>query len=164
MRRPEPDPARYQQQASYEDALWEWQNNALYGWCNKNRKPDGTNYDIYKDGLKIYTTLNSKMQQYAEEALNYHLSTNVQPLFDARIKTLRNPPFSNDMTAEETDELLYRFVRQSERYRVLSGEGKKEKEIREIFNKPIEMNVFEGIAILLIIIAYISLMLYTVFL
>jgi penicillin-binding protein 1A len=69
MRRTEPDINRYERESSYQDALWEWENNPLYGWCNKNRKPDGSNYDIYRDGLKIYTTLNSRMQQYAEEAV-----------------------------------------------------------------------------------------------
>lgn len=58
------------------------------------------------------------------------------------MKSLRNPPFSNDMTSEETEELLSRFVRQSERYRVLSEQGKNEREIREIFSKPVEMSVF----------------------
>ncbi len=135
------DYASFQIQKFREDST-EWETNPLFGWCHKNKKRDGSEWDLYRDGLRIYTTIDSRMQQYAEEALNYHLSTNVQPLFDARIKTLRNPPFSNDMTAEESDELLYRFVRQSERYRVLSGEGKKEKEIREIFNKPIEMSLF----------------------
>ena len=70
MRRPEPDRNKYVRESSYDDALWEWENNPLYGWCNKNKKPDGSNYDIYKDGLKIYTTINSKMQKYAEEAVD----------------------------------------------------------------------------------------------
>ena len=62
MRRPEPDRLKYQNQSSYDDALWEWENNPLYGWCNKNLKPDGTPYNLYKDGLKIYTTINSRLE------------------------------------------------------------------------------------------------------
>lgn len=97
MRRPEPDRSKYVREASYEDALWEWQNNPLYGWCNKNHKPDGTSYDIYKDGLKIYTTINSRMQQYAEEALREHLSEVLQPGFFRRAKGFRNPPIQTTL-------------------------------------------------------------------
>jgi penicillin-binding protein 1A len=74
MRRPEPDRNKYVRQESYDDALWDWNNNPLYGWCNKNKKPDGSSYDVYRDGLKIYTTIDSRMQKYAEEALIEHLS------------------------------------------------------------------------------------------
>lgn len=142
MRRPEPDPARYQQQASYEDALWEWQNNALYGWCNKNRKPDGTNYDIYKDGLKIYTTLNSKMQQYAEEAVTEHLSKEVQPDFYKRAKTFRNPPYSNDITKKEVDDLLMRSIIDSDRYIRMKARGVPMDSIMLAFNTRVPMRVF----------------------
>ena len=72
-------------------------NNPLYGWCNKNKKPDGTSYDVYKDGLKIYTTINSRMQKYAEEALAEHLSKEVQPDFYKRAKGFKNPPYSDDL-------------------------------------------------------------------
>lgn len=81
MTRPLPDRKLYQRQASYDEAMWEWDNNPLYGWCNKNKKPDGSNYDIYRDGLKIHTTINSRMQQYAEEAVTEHLSRTIQPDF-----------------------------------------------------------------------------------
>ncbi len=133
--------ASFQYQKFVEDSV-EWENNPLYGWCNKNRKLDGTPWDLYEDGLKIHTTLDSRIQQYAEEALAFHLKTNLQPLFDKRMKSLKNPPFSNDMSAEETEELLTRFIKQSERYRVLSEQGKSYREIREVFNKPVEMTIF----------------------
>ncbi len=133
--------ASFQNQKFTEDSL-EWENNPLYGWCKKNRKSDGTNWDLYKDGLKIYSTIDSRMQLYAEESVAYHLKTNLQPLFDNRIKNLKNPPFSNDMTTAETEDLLSRFIRQSERYRILSEQGKNFKEIRDIFNKPVEMTIF----------------------
>ena len=133
--------ASFQRQKFVEDSI-EWETNPAYGWCHKNKKRDGTDWDLYRDGLKIYTTVDSRMQQYAEEALAYHLSTNLQPLFDNRVKSLKNPPFSNDMTEEDTEELLTRFIKQTERYRVLTAEGKSYREIRENFDKPVEMNIF----------------------
>jgi penicillin-binding protein 1A len=142
MSKPEPDRNKYIQQASYDDALWEWENNPLYGWCDKNKKPDGSNYDIYKDGLKIYTTINSKMQQYAEEALAEHLSTEVQPDFYARAKGFRNPPYSDDLTKKVIDELIMRSLRQSERYYTMRARGYSEDSIMLAFNTPARMKVF----------------------
>lgn len=133
--------ASFQNQKFIEDSV-EWETNPLFGWCNKNMKRDGTAWDIYKDGLHIYTTVDSRMQQYAEEALAYHLKNNLQPLFDRRIKYLNNPPFSNDMSQEESEELLTRFIRQSERYRKLTEQGKSFKEIRKIFDQPVDMTIF----------------------
>lgn len=140
----EPDRERYaswQEQKFREDSL-EWATNPLYGWVRKNKKPDGTSYNLYRDGLKIYTTIDSRMQKYAEEALAQHLSENLQPLFDRRVGSLRNPPFSNNMTSAEIEEILDRSIRQTERYRVLREQGKSSAEIREEFNKPVEMSLF----------------------
>ncbi|MBN1108933.1 MAG: transglycosylase domain-containing protein [Bacteroidales bacterium] len=142
MTRPEPDRKKYVQQASYEDALWEWENNPLYGWCNKNRKPDGSNYDIYKDGLKIYTTINSKMQQYAEEAVKEHLSQDIQPSFFERSKNFRNPPYSNDLTRKVIDEQIMRSLKQSDRYIMMRYRGYPEDSIMLAFNTPVSMKVF----------------------
>ena len=144
MRRPEPDRSKYVREASYEDALWEWQNNPLYGWCNKNHKPDGTSYDIYKDGLKIYTTINSRMQQYAEEALREHLSEVLQPGFFRRAKGFRNPPYSNDLARKEVDELLMRSVKESDRYYVMRARGVPEDSIMMAFNTPVRMGFLAG--------------------
>lgn len=132
---------------NYRDALFkeesdEWETNPLYGWCNKNVKTNGENYNIYTDGLKIYTTIDSRMQKYAVEALEKHLRENLQPTFDESMKDLRNPPFANNMTSDETDDLLNRSIRQSERYRVLRQSGMNFNEIKENFKKPIEMTVF----------------------
>lgn len=119
-----------------------WETNPLYGWCKKNVKVDGSHYDLYSDGLKIYTTLDSRMQKYAEEAVREHLSQDLQPLFDKeKVKKLR-PPFSNDMTPAEIEEVLDRSIRQSERYRVLSKQGMSFDEIRKTFDQPLEMQVF----------------------
>ena len=139
-----PDRANYgawQDQQFYEDNL-EWENNPLYGWCVKNPKPDGKLYNIYTDGLKIYSTIDMRMQLYAEEAVKKHLSKNVQPLFDTRIKQQRNKPFSNDITVEQAQQLLDFTMKQSDRYRSLKSQGLKLDEIRKEFDKPVEMNVF----------------------
>jgi penicillin-binding protein 1A len=142
MTRPEPDRKKYIQQESYDDALWEWQNNPLYGWCNKNKKPDGSNYDIYKDGLKIYTTVNSKMQQFAEESVVEHLSQEVQPDFYNRAKTFRIPPYSDDLTQKIIDELILRSLKQSNRYYIMRARGYSEDSIMLAFNTPVKMKVF----------------------
>ncbi|OFY61366.1 MAG: penicillin-binding protein, partial [Bacteroidetes bacterium RBG_13_43_22] len=142
MKRPEPDRTKYVRESSYEDALWEWDNNPLYGWCNKNKKPDGSYYDIYKDGLKIYTTINSKMQQYAEEALSEHLANEVQPDFYERAKSFRNPPYSDDLKKEVIDELIMNSLKQSDRYYVMRAHGVPEDSIILSFNTPVRMKVF----------------------
>jgi penicillin-binding protein 1A len=142
MRRPEPDKNLYKNQSSYEDALWEWENNALYGWCKKNKKPDGSNYDIYKDGLKIYTTINSRMQKYAEEALAEHLSKEVQPDFYRRAKGFKNPPYSDDLTKKEVDDLIMNSLVQSDRYYIMRARGFSEDSIMLAFNTPVKMKVF----------------------
>jgi penicillin-binding protein 1A len=142
MRKPEPDKTRYVRESSYEDAQWEWDNNPLYGWCNKNKKPDGSNYDIYKDGLKIYTTINSKMQKYAEEALAEHLSKEVQPDFYARARTFKNPPYSDDLKKDQIDELIMSSLKQSDRYYVMRAHGVPEDSIMLSFNTPVRMKVF----------------------
>jgi penicillin-binding protein 1A len=142
MRKTEPDRKKYVRQSSYDDALWEWENNPLYGWCNKNKKPDGASYDIYKDGLKIYTTINSRMQQYAEEALSEHLSTDLQPNFYKRAKGFKNPPYSDDLTKKEIDDLILASLKQSDRYYILRARGVSEDSIMLAFNTPVKMRVF----------------------
>jgi penicillin-binding protein 1A len=142
MRKPEPDRSKYERESSYEDALWDWENNPLYGWCNKNKRPDGSNYDIYKDGLKIYTTINSKMQQYAEEAVKEHLSKEVQPDFYKRAKGFRNPPYSNDLTKKEVEDLIMRSVKESDRYYALKARKVPDDSIMLAFNTKVPMKVF----------------------
>ncbi|WP_163325845.1 transglycosylase domain-containing protein [Draconibacterium mangrovi] len=134
--------ASWQEQKYIED-LDEWENNPLFGWCNKNTKPNGEPYDIYADGLKIYTTLDSRMQKYAVEAVERHLRYDLQPLFDESLSDLSNPPFANNMSRTEVDDLLNREIRKSERYRLMNQAGKSFNEIKKEFNKPVEMNVFK---------------------
>lgn len=137
-----PDRKRYRDLSQFRLDSVAWETNPLYGWCKKNVKVDGSHYDLYSDGLKIYTTLDSRMQKYAEEAVREHLSQDLQPLFDKeKVKKLR-PPFSNDMTPTEIEEVLDRSIRQSERYRVLSKQGMSFKEIRKTFDQPLKMQVF----------------------
>lgn len=137
-----PDRKRYRDLSQFRLDSVAWETNPLYGWCKKNVKVDGSHYDLYSDGLKIYTTLDSRMQKYAEEAVREHLSQDLQPLFDKeKVKKLR-PPFSNDMTPAEIEEVLDRSIRQSERYRVLNKQGMSFDEIRKTFDQPLEMQVF----------------------
>lgn len=142
MRRPKPNRDLYQNPDSYNDALWEWDNNPLYGWCYKNKKPDGSNYDIYKDGLKIYTTINYKMQRYAEESLAEHISKDLQPNFYKRAKGFKNPPYSDDLTRKQVEELIMQSVKQSDRYYVMKARGSSEDSIMKAFNTPVRMKVF----------------------
>ncbi len=138
----QPEKSRYRDLEQYRLDSIAWETNPLYGWCKKNVKVDGSHYDLYSDGLKIYTTLDSRMQKYAEESVREHLSQDLQPLFDREKVKKHHPPFSNDMSVEEIEEVLNRSIRQSERYRVLSKQGLKFDEIRKTFDQPLEMQVF----------------------
>ena len=137
-----PDRKRYRDLSQFRLDSVAWKTNPLYGWCKKNVKVDGSHYDLYSDGLKIYTTLDSRMQKYAEEAVREHLSQDLQPLFDKEKVKKHRPPFSNDMTPTEIEEVLDRSIHQSERYRVLSKQGMSFKEIRKTFDQPLKMQVF----------------------
>lgn len=131
----------WQTQKFREDSV-EWETNPLFGWTNKNKKPDGENYNLYTDGLRIFTTIDSRMQKYAVESVEYHLRNNLQPDFDGGMRSLKNPPFANNMTSQEVDELMDREIRKSDRYRVLNSQGKSYREIKENFRQPVEMTVF----------------------
>ncbi|RKD91957.1 transglycosylase domain-containing protein [Mangrovibacterium diazotrophicum] len=139
-----PDRSKYAswQTVKFKEDSVAWETNPLYGWCKKNFKPDGTNYDLYQDGLRIYTTIDSRMQQYAEEAVEDHLKLDLQPGFERHLKTLRNPPFSDDMSNDDVEHLLALSMRQSERYRVLRLQGLNAEQIKKNFNEKVEMTVF----------------------
>ena len=113
----------------------------LKKWVEEHPKPDGTNYDIYRDGLKIYTTIDSRMQRYAEEAVAEHIKE-LQTQFDIECKRKRNAPFAWNVNKEEIKDILYQGMKRSERYRVLKKAGKNDAQIEEIFKKPVEMTVF----------------------
>lgn len=112
-------------------------------WIKENPKPDGTKYNLYNDGLRIYTTLDSRMQQYAEEAVREHMPR-LQAEFDNQNQPSRNPtsPFL-DITTEEINQLLKQSMRRSERWRKMKYDLKKsDDEIIASFNQPTEMTIF----------------------
>ena len=119
-----------------------WENDPLYGWCNKNFKKNGERYNVYTDGLKIFTTIDSRMQKYAEEAVLQHVGHYLQPAFSKENKTKPNAPFTNALTASEVRGILNRSIRQSERYRAMKELGATEDEIQKSFRTPVEMSVF----------------------
>jgi penicillin-binding protein 1A len=125
----------------YEIDQRQWDENPLYGFCNKNKKPDGTPYDLYHDGLRIYTTIDSRMQQYAEEAVAEHMQS-LQNSFFREKRKKSYAPFSQTLSKDEINSIMTRAMRQTDRYRGLKKEGKNEKEIREIFDTPVAMRVF----------------------
>ena len=118
-----------------------WRENPLYGFCNKNHKPDGTPYDLYHDGLRIYTTIDSRMQKYAEEAVSEHMQ-DLQKSFFREKRKKSYAPFSKDLTEEDIDGIMHRSMRQTDRYRGLKKQGMNENEIRKVFNTPVAMRVF----------------------
>ena len=140
-KKPDPDNYRgWQKQEYYEDSL-DWANNPLYGWCAKNKKKDGTPYNLYTDGLKIYTTINARMQRYAEEAVREHL-TELQGYFYKEKAGQKTAPYTSNLTPAQVDEILWRAVRQSDRYRIMKKGGATDTEIRQAFDVPQEMTVF----------------------
>ena len=119
-----------------------WNNDPLYGWCNKNFKRDGKPYNIYTDGLKVMTTIDSRMQKYAEEAVYAQVAKNLQPAFDRANKSKRNAPFSDNLTSKQVREIMHRAMVQSERYRVLKSKGLSEDEIKQSFRTKVDMTLF----------------------
>lgn len=119
-----------------------WANDPLYGWCNKNRKKDGSNYNVYTDGLKIHTTVDSRMQRYAEEAVRRHVGGYLQPAFSKENRTKPNAPFTNALKPKEVKAILKRAVTQSDRYRAMRAQGATDAEIDKAFRTPVDMTVF----------------------
>ncbi|MDR2815100.1 MAG: transglycosylase domain-containing protein [Proteiniphilum sp.] len=133
--------ASWQGQQFREDSL-SWEEDPLYGWCNKNKKPDGSNYNIYTDGLKIYSTLDSRIQRYAEAAVKEHLGGYLQDQFFSEKKGKDYAPYSREVS-DKVDNLMMASMRQSERYRTLKQGGLSEEEIMKNFKEnPVEMKVF----------------------
>ena len=140
---PQPQPSHYTAwtMQQYEIDKRQWEENPLYGFCNKNFKPDGTPYDLYHDGLRIYTTIDSRMQQYAEEAVNAHMQE-LQHNFFLEKRRKSYAPFSQDLSDEEIESIMTRAMRQTDRYRAMKKQGSSESKIREAFLTPVEMQVF----------------------
>ena len=144
LRAKKPDKSEYrgwQMQKYYEDSL-AWETDPLYGWCAKNTKKDGTPYSLYTDGLKIYTTIDSRMQRYAEEAVQEHIAQSLQPRFFKAKAKKKTAPFTSDLTVEEVNAIMDKAMRLTDRYREMKKAKATEKEIRKAFNTPQEMTVF----------------------
>ena len=133
--------AKWNKSKFLEDSL-EWEDNPLYGWCYKNKKPNGKYYNLYQDGLKIYTTINSDMQKYAEQAVKEHMGKTLQPLFFKRHKHSKKAPYSWQLTTKQINEILVSTMKRSERYRALKHKKISSKEIEKTFHKPVKMKVF----------------------
>ena len=141
-----PSPAAYPSwdHQKYVDDSIAWETNPLYGWVEKNPRPDGTKYDIYNDGLRIYSTIDSRMQSYAEQAVAEHMRSLQKQFFAEKRRSPTAPYTSNpaELTAETRRSLINAAIRQSERHRVGKVAGLSEDEIRSQFDNPVEMSVF----------------------
>ena len=119
-----------------------WENDPLYGWCNKNRKRNGETYNVYTDGLKVYTTIDSRMQEYAEKAVYEHVAKYLQPAFTKEKRGRSTGPFSGSLSVDQVNKILMRSVRQCDRYRVMKAAGASEDDIMKAFHTKTEMSVF----------------------
>ncbi len=124
----------------FQVAQKEYETNPLYGWCLKNTKADGTPYNIYRDGLKIYTTVNSAMQTYAEQAVQRQMSQEVQPKMDAQVR--RTKVLFNETTQAQRDDIMRLAIHGSDRYRDMVNAGVSKAKIDEAFHTPVAMRVF----------------------
>ena len=142
MNAKEPKRSSYNQYEDYVVDSLLWADDAFYGWLNKNTKADGSKYNLDKDGLRIYTTINYKMQQYAEEAVAEHLGKDLQKTFDRHVRWNRKKPFASDVEPEMIDQLMKQARRWSDRYRIMKENGASEKEISKSFSEPVKMRLF----------------------
>ncbi len=140
MNAKKPTRNQYLNEWDYEQELARWESNPLYGWCQKNTKADGTPYNIYSDGLKIYTTIDSRMQTYAEEAVQQQLETVIQPRMEAQYKSTR--VLFDDMSKEDIEQIIRRAMIYTDRYRALKAEGLSEEEIDKEFRTPVKTRIF----------------------
>ena len=121
--------------------LREYLRGYMKDWCKHHKKPNGEHYDVHKDGLRIYTTIDSRMQAYAERAVRKHMSEEIQPAFFKELKNRKGNPFVN-ISQEQEEKYLNHAMRQSDRYHYLKDSGMKEAEIRREFDKKVPMRVF----------------------
>ena len=139
-KKPKRSDYQYREDFSADSLLWA--TDDLYGWLSKNKKADGKEYNLDKDGLKIYTTINYKMQRYAEEAVAEHLGTDLQKVFNSELRYKNNRPFSNDVDKETCDQLMRQARRWSDRYRGGKKAGLSDAEIMKSFDEPVKMKIF----------------------
>lgn len=138
------DISKFKSQAHYAGLATyfrEYLRQYLKQWCDENPKKDGSRYDLYCDGLKIYTTINSRMQRHAEEAVKEHVCDYLQPLFNEHMKNYKNAPFVN-LSEEQTHNILWAAIKQSERYDVLKDAGLSDEQIMAEFKKKVKMTIY----------------------
>lgn len=140
MNMPRPHRSSFNRRWDYEQELKRWEENPIYGWCHKNLKEDGTPYNIYRDGLKIYTTLDYDMQQHAEKALHEHLAKTVQPAMDRQYRNTRTL-FVNT-SAEAVEQIIRNAMRGTDRYRNLVADGASNADIEKDFRTKVNMRIF----------------------
>ncbi len=119
-----------------------WADDQLYGWLNKVKKADGSSYNLDRDGLRIYTTIDYNMQKYAEEAVAEHLGKDLQPAFWKDLKWKRNRPFSNDVDKDIINQCMKQARRWSDRYRMMKKSGASDARIYKSFSEPVQMRIF----------------------
>lgn len=119
-----------------------WAQDPLYGWCNKNFKRNGDPYNIYTDGLRIFTTIDTRMQKYAENAVRKHVGGYLQNQFNMDMKYKKNAPFSSSLNHQQIKDILNRTIRQTTRYITLKEQGASGDEIKRSFRTPVEMTLF----------------------
>ena len=142
MNAEKPKRSSYTQIEDYRRDSTRWVEDPLYGWLNKNTKPDGSRYNLDKDGLRIYTTIDSRMQKYAEDAIKEHLGSDLQPLLFTDLKSKRNKPFSNSVDQATVERLMQQGRRWSDRYTSLKKAGMSDSDIMKTFDEPTKMRVF----------------------
>lgn len=137
-----PKRSAYRYEEEYVADTVRWAHDGFYGWLNKNRKPDGSRYNLDRDGLRIYVTIDSRMQRYAEEAVAQQLGGNLQKQFDREMRSRRNPPYPNKMETSTYNTIMGQARKWSERYRSQKREGKDEKDILAQFSVKTPMRLF----------------------
>ena len=142
MNAQKPKKSSYSDPEAYSADSLRWATDELYGWLNKNKKANGDSYDLDRDGLRIYTTINYKMQKYAEEAVEEHLGKTLQNSFNREQRYLKNKPFSNEVEDDVRTRLMSQARRWSDRYRLQKKAGVSESEILKGFSEPQKMKVF----------------------
>ena len=142
MNAKEPKRSSYSQYEDYVVDSLLWADDELYGWLNKNTKPDGSKYDIYRDGLRIYTTINPKMQKYAEDAVVKHIAGDMQKRFDREARWKNRPPFDDEVEDIWIEGVMKRARRDSDRYRHMKAAGHSDADIYKTFSEKTEMRIF----------------------
>ncbi|MFO7868406.1 MAG: transglycosylase domain-containing protein [Bacteroidales bacterium] len=137
-----PDKNNYWSYEMYKLDSIRWNEDPIYGWCNKNQKAPNVFYDIYKDGLKIYTTIDSRMQKHAEKAMKKHMGETIQPAFDKENRNNSQAPFSYDIPSSLYKSRIQNAIKQSDRYRALKRQSPSWKEVLDIFNTKVPMRLF----------------------